>query len=487
MLDALLLSLCGAPAAAATTTSATTATTTTASTAVAAARCCAAELGALGPPHIPCPPLTLDDHARLYELGLSAALTLVLLAYTLVQKTGDTPQRQKRYRLVLFIITGMAALWTYSLATLCPEARWRWLLSVLPAILLIKHAALLYLVRHEVVPSSADGGRTLAQRPETAFLHDILPRAMHENERFFSFPAIALRYLLPALLVAGVGIGVSSELLTPKLEVALLSGATRSAAACGLIGAYVFVMLDLGRRSYQQDITAGSSSWAVITLAVGPILAGFLEQALGDGEKMELKEQAFFFMAGFSPRLLVTYVDGFVRKQTGQVAVAGRVVPLSSVRGMVAETIERLSEEGILEARGLAMSSPIRLLRNTSYDLRQIVDWIDAAMLMTTLPEGWQQLERCGVSGAIDLAWYASPAYAGPVESEALPSTGAGAASPTPAQLEARMARLAESSGLDEGLLAETALRLWQDSQVRLLWLLYQLDQAGDAPQGGDA
>ncbi len=88
-------------------------------------------------------------------------------------------------------------------------------------------------------------------------------------------------------------------------------------------------------------------------------------------------------------------------------APIGRSVPIGQVRGIVPQVEDRLAEEGILDVSSLAMADPHRLLRNTNYDPRTILNWIDEALLILTLPKNWQDLEMEGITGAIDLASYA--------------------------------------------------------------------------------
>jgi hypothetical protein len=45
---------------------------------------------------------------------------------------------------------------------------------------------------------------------------------------------------------------------------------------------------------------------------------------------------------------------------------------------------------------------------HTSYDKRQILRWMDSALLMLHLPEVYPALERRGVGGAMSLVWYSA-------------------------------------------------------------------------------
>lgn len=145
--------------------------------------------------------------------------------------------------------------------------------------------------------------------------------------------------------------------------------------------------------------------WCSSSLALGPVLAAALSYVLGKASMPD--DSVVYFMAGFSPRLVASFVANLAKKRMGISPAANvpapRVTPVTQVKGITPEIAKRLEEEGILDLHGLAMADPLRLIRNTNFDKRLIVSWIDEAILITTLPERWQSLEKDGVTGAVDL------------------------------------------------------------------------------------
>ena len=93
---------------------------------------------------------------------------------------------------------------------------------------------------------------------------------------------------------------------------------------------------------------------------------------------------------------------------------------------------------------------PIRLIRNTSFDLRQILSWMDEALLIANLPRSWQPLEDAGITGAIDLADYARQSAS-----------------------DDGIKSLAEVASLPVPVLRSAIERLFTDAQVRYVWVLY--------------
>ena len=79
-------------------------------------------------------------------------------------------------------------------------------------------------------------------------------------------------------------------------------------------------------------------------------------------------------------------------------------MPSRRIHGITPEIEDRLSEEGITDAYALAMAEPMKLYRNTAFDQRQILSWIDEALLVVFFPDDWDDVRKADVSGVIDLA-----------------------------------------------------------------------------------
>ncbi len=226
-------------------------------------------------------------------------------------------------------------------------------------------------------------------------------------------------------------------------------------------GAYIYVLILLGRRNFQRDITPASVLWCCLTMAVGPMLALVLAYVwIGSSFNNlgPLNEKAIFFLAGLAPRHLTAFLLEILRRAmlaaTGKPALVTRLMPLQQVRGITREVEERLEEEGIFDVINLAMADPMRLLRNTSFDKFQILTWIDEALLIYTFPQHWQALENEGITGAMDMAWYIVCLH----DTESL----------------------AVQVKLNPDGLKKIVQRLAEDAQVQLIWILYDLDNPNE-------
>lgn len=348
------------------------------------------------------------------------------------------------------------------------QTLWGWGLAVLPAMLVVHHGLYLGRIKPHFLPEE------LKAHPEKVGLDRYnLKDLVEASDRYFNASNIALRYGLPALAILAIG-AILFHSLNPvtgwALEKVLVDqngGALRSwispptleAARYGAAGAYVYVLLYLGQRGFRHDISSGSALWCAVTLGLGPILAAVFStvwvEETGAGPT-GWATRALYFGVGLSPRHLAQQVTRLVQRvvmDPAKGAAKDRTIPLTVIRGITPHIEERLSEEGIYDAVGMAMADPMRLQRNTNFDKHQILAWIDAALLVHALPESWEALERKGIRGARDLVWYTYE---------------------TGPEADHGFKQLA-SEVLDESLLKDVAWRLAQDAQAQRIQVLYQL------------
>jgi hypothetical protein len=236
------------------------------------------------------------------------------------------------------------------------------------------------------------------------------------------------------------------------------------AARAGFAGAYIFVLLYLGARTFRADVTPGAATWSAVTLAVGPVLAAAIvplwEPRLAAPSTENWNTALIYFLAGLSPKLVLTYIEDSARRLWRMEPGEGRpnVAPLTSIPGVTQDIADRLGEVGITDANQLAMAHPIRLIRNTPFDARQIADWIDVALLVRYVPDAGVRaaLNSGGITGAIDLAEYQLLATPG-----------------VPADVAVLVAML-KTNGFDDARLRDLVRRIYYDAQVQFVWALYQ-------------
>lgn len=345
-----------------------------------------------------------------------------------------------------------------------------WFAALLPGLVILHHAVYLASTRRRQF-RHALGERDSARA-------DLL------EQLYFGAAPLAVRYVLPAILVSALtalaltaltnpgcylpwlytpsSTGVAptfSSICTPESLVTTVSPRwpadwgrqMLTGASLGFLGAYLYLLILLTDRARRRDVTTGIAIWAaampVLGTVMGALTALFVVSGTGDPAG-SFSRYAVFFVAGMLPRQFALFVQKTVSRMfPDAVEVTTRTLPLTVLRGVGPDVAVRLEEEGLADVSSLAYASPHQLLRSTTYTARQIVDWIDEALLTVNLPSHWEALERLGVTGAMDLAWYATVPESLPV--------------------------LAEELKVNPVLLRHVVDRLAQDAQVQDLYDLY--------------
>jgi len=373
-----------------------------------------------------------------------------------------------------------------------------YLLALIPAALIAQHAVYL---AHMKNPFS-NRGRTLAKIDDDFLpsnFNNGLVQARQMSERYFGWSSLSFRFGLPAILILSV-IGLFADpLYRASSPEWIWSREFLRGARYGAAGAYVYILLYLTRRNFRHDITSGAAVWAAVNLVLGALLGGVLGLLWRtQGDASGFSSAVVYFAAGLAPKHMASALEEAAKRLTRSPddknqAPAARTKPLTSLRGITSTIAERLEEEGIEDVHGMAMADPTRLMRNTSFDQRQIAAWIDEAILMCSLPNQWEKLEAQGVTGAIDLAWYADaddmdaprteqPKGADLPRTADLPrSSSAGSGPRTP---PAEFFALAGQAQIDPAVLWSSAQRLYWDGQVQLIWVLYQIGAEGVQSNG---
>jgi hypothetical protein len=372
-----------------------------------------------------------------------------------------------------------------------PLFRWQWIVGLLPTFLVGYQVFFLWLYSPKWIDRGTgkdfnDSRERESQRSETHHPNEeeSIKRAEDSIKGQFGIRTLFIRYGLPAVLLGITGIIIMDIVVQPDKFFSLQEFRNPHAdkilrgIQLGSVGAFMYVLLELGRRTFRHDITGASAMWCLVTLVLGPVLAAavaILWRLDGSDTNGWSGSGVVLFFAGFAPRRVISAIEKAalqLLKPDGNIVVETRLTPLSKIRGISLQIEERLGEEGILDVNSLAAAEPIRLVRNTSFDLRQILTWIDEAILMVTLPKSWEAFEELGITGAIDLAWYFDQLF----------DEQGNLLTPPPDQIR----DLADKGKLgNPSHLVTTIRRLYEDRQVQYIWALYNnfTEYSGD----GDA
>jgi hypothetical protein len=443
--------------------------------------------------------LSLQFWTLLSGKPFAVASAAIACAAVLAVRSGNRPRR------VVATVLGVLGSGLFLVLQLVDrQFWWLWAASMLAPAMILNHAIHVALFKNRGF--FEDGGR-VPVLVDNATLRPIMRAARSQEERYYSSAGLMLRFGVPAIILAVTTLTVGYALIVSANYITWPSVGAHVAAKYGALGAYLYMMLYLGNRTFRGDVTTGAAIWSSVTIVVGPVFAGVLYILFKGGTNAapsQWSDSLLPFAAGFSPRYISRFVEAGIRRAFGSAAEAvARTTPLLQIRGITRDIEDRLAEEGVTDVAALAMANPQRLRRNTGFDKRQITSWVDEAILMTYLPAGWQALQADGVTGAIDLIWYGM-ARAARMPPPVSPFDGVQVGEVTPdadgapdgkaveplADADAvpdSVKKLAERNKLDERSLWDTILRMGQDSQVRLVWALYQLDESESESEGGDA
>ena len=398
-----------------------------------------------------------------------AVLFIALVVFAALLLVPKERFRRQRANIVLaMVITALLLM----LLAVSVAHRWQWIVGLLPTLMVGYQLFYLWLYHPKETPDGAISTGSPGQTREAAVQSNTWAQKAIDNN--FNLRTLFTRYGLPAVLLGVTGIVITDLMVEPQHYFsAFLVTDNKEAATMimrgirlGAVGAYVYVLLQLGTRTFRHDVTGTVAMWCWVTLVLGPVLAGavaLLWRAAAPTEGAAWwGTGVVLFFTGFAPRRVIGAIEHAAAEllKIGPTAVVQtRVIPLTQIRGIGPPIEERLSEEGITDVNLLASAEPVRLMRNTPFDMRQILTWMDEAILIVTLPRSWQALEEEGITGAMDLATY--------YEDVADVNTGV-LLPPTQA-----MTDLAAKAKLSYESLAAAIKRLHHDRQVQTIWALY--------------
>ncbi len=113
-----------------------------------------------------------------------------------------------------------------------------------------------------------------------------LRKAQEVVDRQFSFGRIALDYFFPAVFAAFAGLIPAYVLVHPTLMEQYFDTEIATGVLLGTFGAYVYVLMMPGDRTFQRDITTGIATWSGVQLILGPVLGGVIAGVLLAGTQL---------------------------------------------------------------------------------------------------------------------------------------------------------------------------------------------------------
>jgi hypothetical protein len=176
----------------------------------------------------------------------------------------------------------------------------------------------------------------------------------------------------------------------------------------GFLGAYSFILQDLIRRYFREDLRTVAYISAVARLVVVTVLVTALHLVWGGSPD---EENLVAFLVGFFPQVGMQALQAAVAKPLGRLVPSIRTAyPLCQLNGLSIWYEARLAEEGVEDMQNLVSANLVDLLLRTRVPVCRLVDWIDQAYLYLSVPndpDARAELQRIGIRTATGLeqAW----------------------------------------------------------------------------------
>lgn len=153
------------------------------------------------------------------------------------------------------------------------------------------------------------------------------------------------------------------------------------------LGAYSFIILDLGRRYFRDDLRSAaylSVTTRIVFASALVVVADAAGWILLDGSK-EINAAAF--LVGFFPRSGFTWLRSMLpARLQAAIPQLESDYPLRDLEGLNIWYEARLIEEGVESMQNLCSASLVDLMLKTRLPVMRIVDWLDQAYLYVHLP-----------------------------------------------------------------------------------------------------
>jgi len=215
--------------------------------------------------------------------------------------------------------------------------------------------------------------------------------------------------ILLATFLIGLGwaLVVQPDSLRQYSLVPTFSGVPRmpyEAICFGFIGAYWFILQDIVRRYYRDDLKTDAYISAITRLVIVAVLVTTMGLVpIGTMQQQQL----LAFIVGVFPQVGLEVIKGGIHVAFRRMVPTLRINhPLSSVDGLTIWDQARLLEEGIEDLENLATANLVDLLLSMRMPVARLVDWIDQAILLIQLPgptqenEAYRHLQRLGIRTA---------------------------------------------------------------------------------------
>ena len=153
----------------------------------------------------------------------------------------------------------------------------------------------------------------------------------------------------------------------------------------GFLGAYAFILQDLIRRYFRDDLKTAAYISAVTRIIFVAVIVTTVDLFWSDAALDQ--EKIFAFFVGFFPQVGLQALQASIARPLGRLIPSLRSdYPLSQLDGLNIWYEARFLEEGIEDMQNLTTASLVDLMLRTRAPVARLADWIDQAALYLHLP-----------------------------------------------------------------------------------------------------
>ena len=162
----------------------------------------------------------------------------------------------------------------------------------------------------------------------------------------------------------------------------------------GFLGAYAFILLNLSRRYFREDLKSAAYVSATTRILFASTLIVAADAAGFDGVVSGGQANFIAFFIGFFPRAGFTWLRTLLPSRLkASVPQLESDYPLNHLEGLNVWYESRLIEEGIESIQNLCSANLVDLLLKTRIPVVRVIDWLDQAFLYLHLPKNPQRIE----------------------------------------------------------------------------------------------
>jgi hypothetical protein len=156
----------------------------------------------------------------------------------------------------------------------------------------------------------------------------------------------------------------------------------------GFLGAYAFILLNLSRRYFREDLKSAAYVSATTRILFASTLIVAADAAGFDGLVSDGQANFIAFFIGFFPRAGFTWLRTLLPSRLkASVPQLESDYPLRHLEGLNVWYESRLIEEGIESIQNLCSANLVDLLLKTRIPVVRVIDWLDQAFLYLHLPK----------------------------------------------------------------------------------------------------